>query len=68
MQDSGSGSGEGIFNKLKGGMDKARMMGQKVVPRFGPDRERMAQASSICMHRTHHGLYAASQCVVCLTP
>ncbi|KAA6429818.1 MAG: hypothetical protein FRX49_00250 [Trebouxia sp. A1-2] len=54
--EQGSGSGEGIFNKLKGGMDKARQMGQKVVPNFGPDRERMAQASSICMHSTHHGL------------
>lgn len=42
--EQGSGNGEGIFVKLKGGMDKARLMGQKVVPRFGPDRERMAQA------------------------
>ncbi|KAL0041049.1 hypothetical protein WJX77_003331 [Trebouxia sp. C0004] len=42
--EQGSGSGEGIFNKIKGSMDKARMMGQKVVPRFGSDRERMAQA------------------------
>ncbi len=49
-------------------MDKARMMGQKVVPRFGPDRERMAQASIICMHNTHHILCVPSQSVVCLTP
>ncbi len=41
----GSESGEGIFGKLKGSMDKARMMGSKVVPRFGPDREHMAQVS-----------------------
>ena len=40
----------------KGGMDKARMMGRKPVPRFGPGRECIAQVSTIYMHSTHHGL------------
>ncbi|KAL3146817.1 hypothetical protein ABBQ38_014794 [Trebouxia sp. C0009 RCD-2024] len=30
-----SETGEGIFDKLKGSMDKARMMGSRVVPNFG---------------------------------
>lgn len=37
-------NGGGVFTKLKGSMDKARMIGHKVVPSFGPDKGRLAQA------------------------
>lgn len=44
--------GGGVFTKMKGSMDKARLMGTKVVPSFGmpslpsfaPNKNRMAQA------------------------
>lgn len=39
-----SETGEGIFDKLKGSMDKARMMGSRVVPNFGQNNPRHAQA------------------------
>ena len=38
-----SETGEGIFNKLKGSVDKARCMGSRVVPHFGPNNDRHAQ-------------------------
>lgn len=44
-----SETGEGIFNKLKGSMDKARQMGSRVVPHFGPNNDYHAQVSFIEM-------------------
>lgn len=40
-----SETGEGIFDKLKGSMDKARMMGSRVVPNFGQNNPRHAQVT-----------------------
>lgn len=39
-------TGEGIFDKLKGSMDKARMVGSRVVPHLSQNDSRHAQVSS----------------------
>lgn len=46
-----SETGEGIFDKLKGSMDKARMMGSRVVPNFGqhsPPHPQVKSGACIC--------------------
>lgn len=38
-------TGEGIFDKLKGSMDKARMVGSRVVPHLSQNGSRRAEVS-----------------------
>lgn len=43
--DLTSQAGEGIFDKLKGSMDKARMVGSRVVPHLSQNGGHRAQVS-----------------------